>query len=456
MELLTKATQKISYFLNKGHQRTTKAKKNIFVSFIVKGLNILIAFALVPIVLNYIDKEQYGIWLTLSSIIGWLGFFDVGLGHGLRNKLSEALANEDQAKAKTYVSTAYALIGAIFLSLLLLFYVVNPFLNWTKILNTTEGYFNELRLVAIIIFTCYCLRFILQLISKVLFALQRPAINDIIKLSGKVVTLILFLVLARTTEGSLTNISLVYGAVPLLVFLSASIYFFRIEYKAIAPSFGHIDFKYARDLLGLGVKFFAVAISGLIVFTTDNFIIIQLYGPDEVPAYALAHKYFGIITMAFSIISVPFWSAYTEAFLKKDINWINATNKGLIKIWVGLSLFGLVLLAGSDLFFSVWIPQIEVPFFLSACMLFYVVVLSWGNIFVTFINGVGKIKLQLIVATIGAVINIPLSIFLAKYCGLGSPGVILASTICICYGPILAPIQFKKIVNGTASGVWSK
>ena len=90
---------------------------------------------MVPIVLAYIHKEQYGIWLTLSSIIGWFSFFDIGLGHGLRNKLSESLAENDLVKAKTYVSTTYAILILIFSSLLLLFFVVNPFLNWTKGMN---------------------------------------------------------------------------------------------------------------------------------------------------------------------------------------------------------------------------------------------------------------------------------------------------------------------------------
>ena len=84
------------------------------------------------------------------------------------------------------------------------------------------------------------------------------------------------------------------------------------------------------------------------------------------------------------------------------------------------------------------------------------VLLSWGNIFVVFINGVGKVRLQIIVATIGAIINIPLSYFFAIVLNLGLAGVIAASIISISFGPILAPIQFRKIINGTAKGIWNK
>ena len=44
-----------------------------------------------------------------------------------------------------------------------------------------------------------------------------------------------------------------------------------------------------------------------------------------------------------------------------------------------------------------------------------------------FLNGIGKIKLQLWLYVFGAVINIPLSIYFVKYMNLGSSGVILGT-----------------------------
>lgn len=114
------------------------------------------------------------------------------------------------------------------------------------------------------------------------------------------------------------------------------------------------------------------------------------------------------------------------------------------------------MLAGSSYFYKFWVPEIEVPLLLSIIMCVYVNVLTWGNIFVVFINGVGKIQLQLIIGIVSMIINIPLSYFFASTLGLESAGVILASIISVAYGPVLAPIQFKKIINGTATGLWNK
>src|SRR5450755_4419818 len=98
----------VKNLINRGHSRSINAKKNILFSFLIKGCNIAIGLILVPLTIHYVKPIQYGIWLTLSSIIGWFGFFDIGLGNGLRNKFAEALAKGEHERARIYVSTTYA------------------------------------------------------------------------------------------------------------------------------------------------------------------------------------------------------------------------------------------------------------------------------------------------------------------------------------------------------------
>ena len=90
-----------------GHTRSSVLKKNIIASIVTKGISIATSFLMVPLTLNYVNKELYGIWLTLSSIILWLNFFDIGFTLGLKNKLAEALAIKDYTQGKKLVSTTY-------------------------------------------------------------------------------------------------------------------------------------------------------------------------------------------------------------------------------------------------------------------------------------------------------------------------------------------------------------
>jgi len=81
--------------ISKGHERSIKAKRNILISLIIKGLSISINLILVPLTITYINPSRYGIWLTLSSLVALFSFFDIGLSNGLRNKLAEAKAKGD-------------------------------------------------------------------------------------------------------------------------------------------------------------------------------------------------------------------------------------------------------------------------------------------------------------------------------------------------------------------------
>ncbi len=440
----------------KGHKRSVQAKKHILASFLIKGMSLLIGFLMVPLTIEYVQKEQYGIWLTLYSIVAWFSFFDIGLGHGLRNKLAVAFANKDMEKARIFVSSTYAILGVIFLVVLLLFFLVQPLLDWQAILNTDTVDADQLRLIALATFSFFCINFVLKLIYSIYLADQRPANSGFYNLLSNLTALVIVFVLTQTTQGSLLYLALALGLCPLVILTISSIYMFRGRYRSISPSFRHISIPQFKELMNLGVRFFIIQISAIVIFSTDNIIIAQVLGPAEVPAYAVAHKYFGLITAAFAIVSVPFWSAYTEAYVNKDMDWIYSTNKKLIKIWAALVALSAVMLTISPTFYHIWVPEIEVPFVLSILICLYVNILAWGNIFVVFINGVGKIKLQMILGSIGAIINIPLSYFFASGLELGSSGVIIASIICIAYGPLIAPIQFKKITSGAARGIWNQ
>lgn len=116
--------QKIKQFFV-GSERTIKAKKNIIASLLVKMLSIIISLLLVPVTLNYLNSYEYGVWLTLSSILVWINYFDIGLGNGLRNRLTEALAIGDYEKGRIYISTTFAILLILMLTIYLLYAFCN-------------------------------------------------------------------------------------------------------------------------------------------------------------------------------------------------------------------------------------------------------------------------------------------------------------------------------------------
>jgi O-antigen/teichoic acid export membrane protein len=109
----------------------------------------------------------------------------------------------------------------------------------------------------------------------------------------------------------------------------------------------------------------------------------------------------------------------------------------------------------STFVYRMWVgKEIKVSISISVVMAAYVIVNGWCGIFSQFLNGVGKIKLQLYISTIGAILNIPLAIFLGKHFGIY--GVLLSTVILGAISAIWSPIQYKKLINNTATGIWNK
>lgn len=445
----------VNSIINKGHHRSVKAKKNILASFIIRGCSIVISLVLVPLTIHYVNPTQYGIWLTLSSIIGWFAFFDIGFGNGLRNKFAEAIAKNDHELARIYLSTTYAILSIIIAVILIVFFCINPFLNWSKILNSPPGMASELSTLALIVFSFFCLQFVLQLVTTIITANQQPAKASFFNFLGSLFSLVVIFILTKTTSGNLIYLGLSLGFTPVLVLAASSAWFYTHDYKKYAPSVKFVNFSYARNLMSLGVKFFLIQIAAVIFYETSNLIIAQLFGPAEVTSYNVAYKYFGIIPMVMGIVMMPFWSAYTEAWVNKDIDWIKNTVHRLRRLWMILCIVTVSMLAVSAYVYQAWVgKEVVIPITISAAIASYVIINAWNNIYSQFINGVGKIKLQLCLAVGGSIINIPLAIFLGK--NLGIYGVVLSTTLISIVTAIITPIQYNRIINNTAKGIWSK
>ncbi|NJK98268.1 MAG: oligosaccharide flippase family protein [Bacteroidales bacterium] len=316
---------------------------------------------------------------------------------------------------------------------------------------------HELGMLAFIVFSCFCLRFVVEIITTILIADQKPAISAFIKLIAQALSALVIVIQTKVTQGSLLYIGATYSTVPVFVAFVASIYLYRSKYKDFTPRIKHVQLKYAKNLMNIGIKFFVIQIAVVVMFTTDSMIITQLFGPEQVTVYSIAYKYFSVISMTFALITSPLWSAYTEAWVKKDIVWIHNTIKKLKKIWFMYLILGICMVVFSHLLFRLWVGEkMVIPFKLILFMALYVIVGAYGAIYVNFINGTGKIQLQFYTAFFAAVLNIPLSVFFAKTLHLGPAGVILATLFCISYGPLIGPIQYKKIITGNAKGIWNK
>jgi O-antigen/teichoic acid export membrane protein len=440
-----------------GAPRSIQAKQNIVALFFLRGISVCINFVLVPLTLGYLSDDKYGLWMTLSSILGWVMWLDIGLGNGLRNKFAVALAHNDRVLARTYVSTTYLFVGGISVLLFLLYLAIHPFLSWSGILNAPPAMGPELAQLALVVMLFFSIRLVAGLISTVLVADQQPALSALLEVFVNALSLGATLVLTHVLPGSLLWLGGSLATAMVIVPLAGNLILFRTKYREFAPSFRFVNVAHARGLMQIGAQFFVLQLAGMVLFTSSNILITQLFGPAEVTQYNIAYKYFGIPSMVFTILLTPFWSAYTEAFARADYGWIERSFKRLKQILILFTIGVVIMVFFADRFYDLWLRRhVNIPFSLSAAMGAYVVIVAWSSIFSYFINGTGKIRLQLFVAVLISAAMIPLALLLAGPGGLRTTGVVLALCTVLLPGAVLWPIQSRKLLSGRAHGIWTK
>lgn len=413
-------------------------------------------FLMVPISIEYLGNESYGIWIVISGVITWAGMFDFGLSHGLRNHLTIAIAKNQQTLGQSYVSTTYflLLLFSIFLGLLLSIGIY--YFSLQKLFNVASIGESQLKLVAFVILGFFLIRFVLKPINAVLQAHQIPAYIQVIGVIGSFVSLIaVYFLIIYDRDQSLINYAFLVSGLPALIYLVATFFIFGFNFKYLRPKISRIRFDYMSLVGGLGFNFFIIQIALLFVYSFDNYIISYLFGPTEVTTFSIPFKYYSILTIAFTIVFGPYWSAITDAYARDEFAWIKKTmNKLMMFLLIGLVL-AIIMFAFSRVIFRFWIgDKVEVPITLTGMMGVYAILMGTQTLFSYFSNGIGKIRVQLIIYVFCAIVNIPLSYLFGKILGWGSTGVLFATIVCLVFVSLALTIQYLKVINKTAKGIW--
>lgn len=398
--------------------------------------------------INYLGSEQYGIWSTLLSILSWIVLFDLGVGNGLRNKISESLAIDGNTeKAQKYISTAYVAISIFSLCFLILFLYISSYISWSGIFNTKILTDDELRKVVNITASFLFVNFALSLINQVFNGIQQSSKVILNQLLSNTLSLLFVFLLYFYTNGSLIKLAFFYGLSLIITNLLISVWFF-ISNVNFLPRVKYYRRNYLKPILSLGLQFFVIQIAVIVIFTTDKILITQLFGPQFVVNYDVVFKIFSIVTLVHSLIVTPLWSACSDAYHREDYPWIRASLKIQLNLYLYLILFTTIIFFLTKFIVLFWIGDgIEISFMLIMSIAVYTLVSVWNNIFANFINATNKLAVQIGTSLVAIFVNIPLSIFIVKYFNTGLEGVVFGTIASLSLFMIFGPIQTYSILR---------
>lgn len=420
---------------------------NILSNFLFKGLGIGLSFISIPIMLKYLDKDNYGLWILILSITSWIYTFDIGIGNGLKNRLAETLTKKNEKEAKEYIATSYFFVSLISMIFFLFSYIVLNSIDLSKLLNINYLNNYEMNKILLINIGFVCINFIFSLCNNIFLGSQKSYLSSINSVLSQIISFCFLLSLFYIKKNSIVLLSLTYGLGIFLSHMILSVYYFY-KNKNLLFKIKDISLNKTKNIFGIGLKIFLVQIAGLIIFSTDNFIITKYTGIENVAIYNIVNKLFGIPLIIMSLITAPIWPAVTKAFYEKDKKWLENILKKLQKLFGILLILTIVMIVLGKTFIKMWtLNEIEPSLFLVIACGLATLLTCFSNIYSTIIFGIGIGWGIVILSLTQAIINIVVSLIAIIYFDLGVVGVVLGTCFSMLTNIFVLPKTLKKMIE---------
>ena len=391
-------------------------KAGVILSYVNMGLNALIGFIYIPMLLAFLTKEQYGLYQLVGSMIAYITIMDFGLANTTVRYYSRYRAQNDVKKQENLLATMLRLYlgisGAIIAVGIILLYVLLPFytktLSASEIIIAKQVYWIMLFNLAITI-PGHIFSAIIQSHEKFIF-LRCASLANII-LQPCLVYIILHF------KASIVALVIVQTICNLSLFM-ANAYYSMFKLKA---SF-HLhkwEGKFVKEILFFSFFIFLNAIMDQVYWKTGQLILGAVVGTVSVAIYSvtisLCMSYLGF-SANISSVFLPKLSALATQDNMSEINAI-FLKVGRLQFYVVMLIFWGFLLFGRQ-FLHLWVGDSFMPAYTYAVILMTALIVPLvQNTGILILQAKNKHAFRAIVLLIIAILNVCISIPLAKQYG---------------------------------------
>lgn len=266
--------------------RTRRAIWGVLSNYASAAVVAVAGFVLVPIVIHFLGREDYGLWATIGQVLGYLALLDLGVGSAVMRRAAQLREAHDIEATSRVVSTAvalYCVLGLVFLAAGLLIGMFLPY--WSVIPR------DRVHVVVVMFFIMVAygaISFPLRVALSALIGYQQMALANAINFTANLLTPVIAVALLFSGTGLL---ALPLGSVCAgLMAGVASIIMLRRVVPGVRISFGNASRVEARELFGWSWLLFLNNIAVVIIYQTDNMVIAAGAGLTAVTVYTLTSR----------------------------------------------------------------------------------------------------------------------------------------------------------------------
>lgn len=377
------------------NRRERQAGKTIRAELLARGVGYGIRLVTIPLALGLLGPERYGLWLTVGSLIAWLGMSDLGLSQGLLSSLARAYGNDDVAEMRRLVSTGLLSFAALSGLVLVLVFGISSWDGLSNLIGVPAGspLAADAKLLMVICGAVFAASFLFHAIPAVCQALQEGYWAAYAQIFGSVAT-VAGLSLLTWRGGTLVEFALVMTLPALMVNICLALYLFGGRHGHLRPSWRLWNSGSLHTVMGYGGPLLAVQLASFAIFYSTNLLIANRLGPAEVSRWAVAFALFMTVkNICFTLIS-PYLPAYAEATERSDWGWIQRRAWRSLWITVGLmSVASMAMLAFGQQIIRLWAGEAVVPGWdLLLAMSIYFPLMVWTDTTGVLLVGLGRVR----------------------------------------------------------------
>lgn len=415
--------------VGRSRERYRRAARSTVALFGARAVSIATGLITVPLTLEYLGAERYGMWMTISSLIAMVTFADLGIGNGLMNRVSGALGRDDHEAVTRYVSSAFFALAGTAIAAGAVFLAAWRLVPWSSIFNVVSSAARAEAGPAVgALAAVFLVSLPLGVVQRLRLGQQEGFVDSLWTAGGSLLALISVIVAIRVRAG-LPMLAIAMAGAPLVATVANGSWLFFKQRPWLRPRWRSASWPAARDIVSLGGHFLVLQLYASASFGSNNVIIAQVLGAESVAQFAIVMKLFGLIPMAVSFVTMPLWPAYAEAFSRGDLDWAWRTLRRSVRVALTLSAVGSgVLLVAARPIIDVWVGREFRPdLLLLAAFGSYVTVNAVAAALSAFCNGAGMLKIQVALGLGSTVANVVISVLLTK--AVGVSGVLWGSVI---------------------------
>jgi O-antigen/teichoic acid export membrane protein len=419
--------------------------RNVGLSTVLKLSAFVLQFAVLPVLVRALGTQEYGVWVAMQSLVVWVSLLELGLSKGLRNRLIESLGDGKHELARSYISSCFfgqllLWSGVCSVLYLVLMFGGFPWARWMK----SQGDDYQIASGLFLSFVSFSLMQLFGVANAILYAKHWNAATALV---GFFSSIGLFLYAYLSDRYGL------HVSIPKLAFVNLVLFgsgyaiqslYLAGAFPELIPTWRLFRWSQFEDVIRSGSRFLLIEITYIVIFVMDRWIVLQILGPGAVTQYDILLRLSSLVTTGYTLFIGPTWALSGTAWAKQDSEMMSK----LWRIVSGLMIpFATVAVAIGFLMnplIHLWIdPAIHLEPIARASMVLYSWVVIWSAGYASLLNGIGRVREQMICSVLACLLNIPLSIYLCQIQGVGIAGVLIASTLSLSMFSLVAPFVWR-------------